>query len=88
MPVVYDPERPAKFVEARGQLDGRRVQAVQRYLEAYTAGRGQVFTVVMHDPPEVGENAIPVNVVVQKMNLSPPDHILVIYGGIRASGGR
>lgn len=87
VPGGYDSEHPASFVEARSRLDTKRVRAVERFFEAYTVGRGQVFSVMLHDPPEVGESGVPASIVVQKLNLSPPDHILVIYGGIR-SGGR
>ncbi len=88
VPGGFEPEHPNKYVEARSQLDAKRVQAVQRYLESYTAGRGQLFTVLLHDPPEVGASGVEYSVVMQKSNLAPPDQILVIYGGIHSTGGR
>jgi hypothetical protein len=58
--VGYDPAAPEKFIEARSNLDARRVAAVQKYLNTYTAGRHVDFQVLVHDPGEVGQAAIPV----------------------------
>jgi hypothetical protein len=52
--VMFDPKAPDKFAEARAKLDNERVQAIQSYLTAETSGRNLTFTVVLHDPGEVG----------------------------------
>ena len=67
--VTYDPKAPDRFAEARANLDNRRVQAVQNYLMAQTAGRHLTFDVTVHDPNEVGLGAVPVGVAVGKMYL-------------------
>ncbi len=58
--IVYDPKAPDKYAEARAKLDNERVQAIQNYLAAETSGRNLTFSVVLHDPAEVGIAAIPV----------------------------
>jgi len=55
--VMFDPKAPEKYAEARAKLDNDRVLAVQSFLGAETAGRNLTFTVVLHDPAEVGMNA-------------------------------
>lgn len=59
--VAYDPLNPDKMVEGRRDLDERRVAAIQKYLNAQTAGRPMAFEVVVHDPAEVGQHAAPAN---------------------------
>jgi hypothetical protein len=66
--INYDPAAPAKFSEARVQLDNRRTQAIQNYLTAETAGRGVNFDVLVHDPGEVGISAVAGGLSAQKMN--------------------
>ena len=56
--IVFDPKVPDKFVETRAKLDNDRIQAIQSYLAAETSGRNLTFTVVMHDPGEVGIPAV------------------------------
>lgn len=63
----YDPAAPAKYNEQRQNLDQKRIQAIQNYMAAETAGRPVSFEVVVHDPPEVGLAATPVGISVQKM---------------------
>lgn len=65
--IPYDPAAPDKFVEARTDLDNRRIAAIQKYLSAQTAGRRLAFQVVVHDPAEVGVAAIPMGLSVQRM---------------------
>jgi hypothetical protein len=48
--LVYDAAAPDKFAAARQDLDARRVQAVQQYLSASTAGRPLTFEVAVIDP--------------------------------------
>jgi hypothetical protein len=50
--LVFDPAAPDKFATARQDLDARRVQAVQQYLSASTAGRPLTFEVAVIDPSE------------------------------------
>ncbi|MBV9125011.1 MAG: hypothetical protein JO112_16780, partial [Planctomycetes bacterium] len=69
VPGGYDPEHLERYVEYRNHLDGQRIQAVQKYLMAYNAGRNVNFNVVVHDPPEVGLSGVPANISIQKMNL-------------------
>jgi hypothetical protein len=57
--VPYDPAAPDKYVNARNDLDGRRIQSMMKYLNAEVAGRPMVFTVTVHDPAEVGMAATP-----------------------------
>jgi hypothetical protein len=65
--VPYDPAAPDKFAEARAALDTRRIQAVQNYLMADTAGRHLTFEVVVHDPSEVGITATEAGISILKM---------------------
>jgi hypothetical protein len=70
--ILYDPADPAaadKYADQRAKLDQRRIQAIQNYLSAETAGRHLSFEVLVHDPAEVGLSALPVGVSVQKMYL-------------------
>jgi len=60
----YDPKAPQKFVEARNKLDTDRAEAVRKYLEAQTVGRGLNFQVLLHDPAEPGMHAVPVGLSV------------------------
>jgi len=64
--VMFDAAAPDRFVETRATLDSRRVQAVQVYLNALTAGRHLAFEVSVHDPSEVGLAATPVSVSILK----------------------
>jgi hypothetical protein len=52
--LVYDAAAPEKLVETRNELDAKRIVAIQKYLNAQTAGRGIVFQVLVHDPAEPG----------------------------------
>jgi hypothetical protein len=65
--IPYDPAAPEKFTEARFTLDNRRIQAVQNYLTAQTAGRHLHFEVCVHDPAEVGIQSTPIGIAVQRM---------------------
>jgi hypothetical protein len=64
--VVYDPAAPDRMVTGRQDLDVKRSQAIERYLVAQTAGH-VVPQVIVHDPAEVGQAAIPVGFTVQQM---------------------
>ncbi len=65
--VVYDSAAPDKLVEVRNDLDAKRIDAVQKFLQAQTANRPVAFHVQIHDPAEVGFPATPVNSIVQQM---------------------
>jgi hypothetical protein len=60
--ICYDPADPEKFTRDRAELDGRRLQAVHKYLQAVTAARnlGYDFVIQVHDPAEVGIAATPI----------------------------
>jgi hypothetical protein len=66
--VPYDPAVPEKLTDTRSRLDSERILAIQRYLRAETEGRGLMFQVVVHDPPEIDIAAAPIAVSVLKMN--------------------
>jgi hypothetical protein len=66
----YDQANPERLAEARVNLDNHRIQAIQNYLTAQTAGRHLTFEVVVHDPAEVGIAAQPAGISVQKMYLT------------------
>ena len=93
--VTYDPKAPDRFAEARANLDNRRVQAVQNYLMAQTAGRHLTFDVTVHDPNDVGLGAVPVGVAVGKMYLGYQGNLPTtagagasnVSGGGGATGG-
>lgn len=57
--VPFDTAAPERYAETRSTLDALRIAAVQRYLNAYTAGRGLAFNVCLHDPAEAGMSAVP-----------------------------
>ena len=52
--VVYDSAKPDEYLDKRQDLDGRRVVAIEKFLNAQTAGRRGDFQVLVHDPAEVG----------------------------------
>lgn len=64
--ITYDPREPDKLAETRAELDCKRVQAIQKFLTAQTAGQC-VFKVEVHDPAEVGINAIAAGASAQQM---------------------
>jgi len=65
--IAYDPKAPDKYAEARAKLDNDRIQAIQNYLAAETSGRNLTFTVVLHDPAEVGISAVTIQRSVNAM---------------------
>lgn len=66
----YDPANPVAFVEARNQLDSRRVQSIMDYLAAQTAGRPITFNVVRHDPDDPGMSAVEMENSIRTMQTS------------------
>ena len=83
--VPYDPAHPDVYVKARADLTGKRVQAIQTFLGAYTAGTPQEFRVVVHDPGAVGQSAIGVARSVNLMHASYQGSLGA--GGASVSGG-
>jgi len=65
--VPYDPADPDGLADKRARLDARRIQAIQNFLTAQTAGRHAGFQVVVHDPAEPGFSAVAGNLAVQSM---------------------
>lgn len=65
--VEYNAEKPQEFVKTRMELNQKRVASIQKYLGAQTSGRALSFRVVVHDPAEVGQAAVPVDNAVRQM---------------------
>jgi hypothetical protein len=87
--ILYDPAFPEKFAEARSDLDSRRIQAIQKYLTAQTAGRPLAFEVCVHDPAEVGMSAVPMNVSILQMYSTSRGALPLTSGAgaVNVSGG-
>jgi uncharacterized membrane protein YgcG len=87
--LVYDPAAPEKFAQLRGDLDSRRIQVVQNYLTAQTAGRHLAFDVIVHDPSEVGMSAVAAGVSIQKMQIGFQGNLPTTAGagGANVAGG-
>jgi hypothetical protein len=81
--IPYDAANPTAFVEARNQLDNKRVQAILDYLGAQTAGRPVPFTVVRHDPDDPGMSAVPMETSLRQMQTSSQGILIkpVLTGG-------
>jgi hypothetical protein len=78
--LAYDPACPENLAGARQELDKLRVQAVQKYLAAVTAGRQADFQVLVHDPSDPSTSAIPPANAIQQMYLRT-------RGGLATGGG-
>jgi hypothetical protein len=85
--VPYDPAKPDAYVRARAELTDKRVQAIQTFLNAYTARAPVDFRVVVHDAPEPGQSAIGVARSVLLMHNSYQGSLPTAVGGGGASGG-
>ncbi len=91
--IPYDPAAPEHYAEARNNLDAKRMQAILDFLNAQTAGRNVSFTVVRHDPAEVGLSAVSMNLSVRN-NQNASQGTLIRPGGgggggaAPAGGGR
>ncbi|HMF10927.1 MAG TPA: hypothetical protein VKE94_01435 [Gemmataceae bacterium] len=83
--VPYDPANPDKLSQARKELDQKRADAVQKYLQAYAGARGMSFQVLVHDPNEVGISAIPAMQSIQRSNAAAVGTLPV--GGASVGGG-
>jgi hypothetical protein len=78
--IPYDPAAPEKFAQLRADLDSRRIQAIQKYLGAETAGRNLSFQVAVHDPAEPGMAAYPAGLSILRMHSAA-------QGGLPSSAG-
>jgi hypothetical protein len=78
--IVYEPAAADKYAEQRVNLDRKRIQAIQNYLVAETAGRHVSFEVVVHDPAELGLAGQPMAISVARMVPS-------FQGSLAAPGG-
>ncbi len=65
--VPYDPAMPERYAELRARLDNDRIVAIQKYLNAETAGRHIDFQVTVHDPSDPGIAATPMGISIQRM---------------------
>jgi hypothetical protein len=83
----YDPANPQAFVDARNTLDAKRVKAIQDCLNALTCGRNVTFTVVRHDPAEVGLNAIPASISVRNYDASAQGNLVRTSSSFSGGGG-
>lgn len=80
MDLSYDAACPERYAGARQELDSLRVAAVQKYLTALNAGRGQDYQVLVHDPADVSLSSVGVASSVTQMYGR-------FRGGIGAGGG-
>lgn len=91
--IPYDAGAPEQYAEARNNLDARRMQAILDFLNAQTAGRNLAFTVVRHDPAEVGQSAVSMNLAVRNSQNASQGTLVRPGGGggggaAPAAGGR
>jgi hypothetical protein len=86
--VSYDPAAPDKLVNARAELDARRVQSIQKYLGAATAARPVAFDVQIHDPGDVGFHAAPVRAYMGELhkNIGAFDYSMPPFSGSTLTG--
>jgi hypothetical protein len=84
--IPYDAAAPEKFTAARIELDGKRIQAVEDYLNAQTAGRNLVFTVTRHDPAMVDQSAVEMGISIRLMQTSSQGSLRGAASGVGTSG--
>ena len=83
--VPYNPAEPDKMVVARRELDDKRVQAIKNFLTAQTAGRAVDFQVLVHDPADVSQSAVPVSNSINQMYSGARGNLPT--GGFGGGGG-
>jgi len=83
----YDAACPDRLAGARQELDTLRVQSIQKFLVAHTAGRPIDFQVLIHDPGDPTQAAIPVGNSVTQMYLRYRGGLSNIAGGASGGGG-
>ncbi len=79
--VDFDADHPDKMVQARRDLDSKRVAAIQKYLAVQLDGRPMNFDVMVHDPFEVGYNAIYAAATAQRLNAGSTNGPLGVLSG-------
>jgi hypothetical protein len=79
--VTYDPATPDKLTDTRADLDAKRIAAIQKFLNAQTAGKGVAFQVITIDPGEIGLPALAVGSAYGQMLSSR------FKGGLGGGGG-
>src|SRR5262245_8030253 len=84
--IPYDVANPDKFTQVREELDKKRANAVQKYMQAYAGPRGLSFQVLIHDPNQVSISAIPAGQTIQRSNAGSLG-ILPAGGSATTSGG-
>jgi hypothetical protein len=58
--ITYIPDAPVEvYVQARRKLDLERIESIQKYLAAQTAGRNLSFQIYVHDPDQPYVGAAP-----------------------------
>src|SRR5207253_1802774 len=78
---------PQKFVKDREDLNRERIAAVQKFLNAETAGTGLVYTVLVHNPADPGIAGVPANNAVSQWYLGAPAGVVPVGVGAAGSGG-
>jgi hypothetical protein len=84
--VYYDSTAPEQFNSARAELDGKRIAAIQRFLNAETAGRSLVFDVAVNNAPTPGLPSDPIGRAVF-LNYSSFKGALTPSGGAPGAAG-
>jgi hypothetical protein len=89
---VYDPAKsPEVNAKVRGDLDARRVAAVENYLATISGGVAP-FQVFVHNPPEVGMAGVHADPALRQMYTTPratlPGQVGTSSSGGGGGGGR
>ncbi len=84
--VAYDATKPDVLAAARGELDGKRAQAVQRYLAATTAARGLTFEVQVVDLPDLTSSVVGPATAVRGLQGAYRGSLLGGAGGVSLNG--
>lgn len=84
--LAYDAAKPEDSTNKRAELNAKRTQAIQTYLNAYTAS-GHPFQVVLHDPADPGQSAINAQRAVAGMQASFQGSLQSAGGGAASGGG-
>ncbi|HYT90876.1 MAG TPA: hypothetical protein VEL76_19355 [Gemmataceae bacterium] len=68
--VVYDPAAPEKGVNARRELNQKRVEALYKFLNYATADRPVAWQVDIHDPTEKSLSAVQMDISIRRHQLN------------------
>ncbi len=85
--IKYDPNCPDRYCGARQELDTLRTAAVQKYLTGLNCGRGQEFSVVVHDPNDPSIHTQGINYGVNLMYQRYRGGLPSVAGGGAGGGG-